>query len=314
MTLCSITFLCLNQQTPFAPQFLHEFSRNLHQIWLLCALWIACVASVSSERKAIFRFSVRARIRASAKKEKEGGGEERGRKRLGTDPAILKLSFTHERRFLIGAVRIFDWHLSISCCDLFHDCPQNSWLRGWLRVLSKEWRIKRLVPLPIEDFVKIWKKSSSFLFSSSDSLSSFSVGFYDSGMLYFSFLNATKSSPFGNLHSRFLTNSRKQNISLLTALPGRFKPHASFVCLHGFVTAAFQFVNICHRVKSFVNSKVGGFQNRGVCLQAFPFSLIPPPPPHPPHTHTALFCVRPISRWKRLLRRLPYEGRFIIDK
>ena len=36
----------------------------------------------------------------------------------------------------------------------------------------------------------------------------------------------------------------------------------------------------------------GGFQNQGVCLQAFPSFPPPPPPPLPP----SYFCSRPIFR------------------
>ena len=35
-SLCSITFLYLNQQNRFAPQFPREFSRNLHRIYIFC--------------------------------------------------------------------------------------------------------------------------------------------------------------------------------------------------------------------------------------------------------------------------------------
>ena len=77
----------------------------------------------------------------------------------------------------------------------------------------------------------------------------------------------------------------RKKIPLLTVLPGSSikiirdlrKPHAAFVCLHAFVIAAFQLFNICHRVKSCMNFEVGGFQNRGVCPQAFPPSLLPSP-------------------------------------
>ena len=77
----------------------------------------------------------------------------------------------------------------------------------------------------------------------------------------------------------------RKKIPLLTALPGSSikiirdlrKPHAAFVCLHAFVIAAFQFFNMCHRVKSCMNFEVGGFQNRGVCPQAFPPSLLSSP-------------------------------------
>ena len=67
------------------------------------------------------------------------------------------------------------------------------------------------------------------------------------------------------------------------------KPHAAFVCLHAFVTAAFQLDNICHRVKSCANFEVDGFKNRGVCPQAFPFSLLPSP-------ILIFFFARPTSR------------------
>ena len=51
---------------------------------------VACVSSVSSERKAIFRFLAEREIGRAQKKKKKGGGEEKERKRLWTDSAILK--------------------------------------------------------------------------------------------------------------------------------------------------------------------------------------------------------------------------------
>ena len=78
----------------------------------------------------------------------------------------------------------------------------------------------------------------------------------------------------------------RKKIPLLTALPGSSikiirdlrKPHAAFVCL---------FECFCNRrlsVGQYMSSseimhefEVGGFQNRGVCPQAFPPSLLPSP-------------------------------------
>ena len=105
----------------------------------------------------------------------------------GQTPLFLK-------NFVRPRTRVSDWRGFEFLIDTFQsgvviyfthtDCRENY----WLRVLLKEWWIKRLVPLPIEDFVKIWKKSSSgFLFSS------FSVGFY-SGMLYFWILKWMRQS------------------------------------------------------------------------------------------------------------------------
>ena len=74
----------------------------------------------------------------------------------------------------------------------------------------------------------------------------------------------------------------------------------------------FHEIAVCHRVKSCVNFEVGGFQNRGVCPQAFPSSLLPSPSPPPPPT--SLFCARPISRWKRLLQASPSRIYFIERK
>ena len=95
----------------------------------------------------------------------------------------------------------------------------------------------------------------------------------------------------------------RKKIPLLTALPGSSikiirdlrKPHAAFVCLHAFVIVAFQLFNmpsseIMHEFRS-------GRFSKSLGLSASVSSLSPPFPP------TSLFRARPISRWKRLLRR-----------
>ena len=65
----------------------------------------ACVASVSSGREAN-SFSGRAII-GRAQKKLEGGGEERRRKRLPSNPSILKTPVRPRTRFLIGAAWSF---------------------------------------------------------------------------------------------------------------------------------------------------------------------------------------------------------------
>ena len=214
--------------------------------------------------------------------------------------------------------------------------------------------LSSLAELPIEDFVKIWKKSSSGFLFSSCSVECYTFGFwhgmrqsaaaasptlFEFAVLSISFClrllptrklqNRNEFSPgkpnkrnrlfpLGSFESNILWNTTyfrarrlgtfipgswriaaritslqyllfgaltRKKLPLLTTLPGSStkiirdlrKPNAAFVCLHAFVIAAFQLFNICHRVKSCMNFEVGGFQNRKVCPQAFPPSLLPSP-------------------------------------
>ena len=120
-----------------------EMSRRLLLTWSIAAKMLACVASVSvwfrskeRPRNGILGFG-RASNETRAKKMKVGGGGGEGRKRLQTNPSILKTCVRQRTQRLIGSasqtiltcfdqrfvsyweVMIGTWHASSCGCCLF---------------------------------------------------------------------------------------------------------------------------------------------------------------------------------------------------
>ena len=91
----------------FAPSYLCHFSQNWQYSQKLLKLLnisslVACVAIVSSGREASLFFWPHEN-RGECKKKLEGGGEERKRKRLRTNPSILKTPVRPRTGYLIGS-------------------------------------------------------------------------------------------------------------------------------------------------------------------------------------------------------------------
>ena len=238
-----------------------------------------------------------------SQKMKVGGGGGEGRKRLQTNPSILKTCVRQRTQRLIGSVSRtmltcvdqrfvsyweegmvgFQWLLFILVRKI---CPPMQEHFLWLDLF---WNVRLSLRLNkgFRSFNLIWITKSDFLLLSNAMVSS-------------------NVSCWAQLVSVFFFQGCWIDGDLQTVLLGGLKRQMSKACVIGFTYASSEvhfrstesqtfYRSImtaddsikCRCEKSGMTGQVGGFQNPGVCLQAFPSFL-----PHP----LPLFYLRHFSR------------------